>query len=407
MNLLSESLWRDEAFSALLSAHNPLDIIRLAAGDATPPLHYLILHFWTLVFGNSEISMRLMTLGFFGLSAVVMVLIGRHIDKKTGWWLGALALTQPLLFQYGFEARAYSQLVLLSALTIYLYLTGRKIPLFIAATALLYTHLFGLWIVGILILWALAKRQLPWALGLAVVVFLPWIPSYLSFAHLPGGWLSSPNPQSVGTTLILLGAPLLVLVLPVIQKLHRAKYFWLALALSAVPIIGSLAVSQFKPLFLERYLLIIIPGELLLVGLAGKERYFSWGAGLAVLVQAIICWHAFTTPTKAPFRELASYISSHTKPGDLVINGSSLTYFEAQYYHLNAKIYAPSNDVPYYVGKVLIPPEDILTSLVVAKRYWLINLDEPGGSLNDAFPAGLVSNQDFGRLKLSLYEAKP
>src|SRR5581483_6743419 len=126
---LTESLWRDEAFSALLAQHNPLQIIQLTAGDATPFIFYELLHFWTGLFGNFEVAMRGLTTLFFLATVVVLYVVGLLRKRRTGLWLAALTLTQPLLFYYAFEVRAYSLLALLTALTVYFYLSPRKILL--------------------------------------------------------------------------------------------------------------------------------------------------------------------------------------------------------------------------------------------------------------------------------------
>ena len=98
MNLLNESLWRDEAFAALLSRHEPSEIIGLSAGDATPPLFYLVLHFWVGVLGDSEVAMRALTLLFFVATGLVMFPLGSRLGGNARWWLLAFSLTQPFLF---------------------------------------------------------------------------------------------------------------------------------------------------------------------------------------------------------------------------------------------------------------------------------------------------------------------
>ncbi len=58
---LNQSLWMDEAISALaIKGHSFLGLItKFAPGDTHPPLFYFILKFWSLIFGYSEISLRL------------------------------------------------------------------------------------------------------------------------------------------------------------------------------------------------------------------------------------------------------------------------------------------------------------------------------------------------------------
>ena len=52
---LTQSFWRDEAFSYFMAKKNISEIIFLTAKDFNPPLYYSILHFWIKIFGGSEI----------------------------------------------------------------------------------------------------------------------------------------------------------------------------------------------------------------------------------------------------------------------------------------------------------------------------------------------------------------
>src|SRR5204862_293464 len=164
MNLLNESLWRDEAFAALLSRHEPSEIIGLSAGDATPPLFYLVLHFWVGVLGDSEVAMRALTLLFFVATGFVMFLLGSRL---------------------GGTAR-----------------------------------------------------------GLA-----------------------------------------------------RQPVFPLAAFLFLTPIVGALAVSQIKPVFLDRYLIVVVPAELLLLVLpAATTRHFRYLAAVVLLAHLGASAYLFTHP---------------------------------------------------------------------------------------------------------------
>src|SRR3989344_2939011 len=65
---MTQSLWRDEAFSYLLAQKSIIDIIRLTAQDFNPPFYYIMLHFWISIFGKSEIALRSLSFVFFALT---------------------------------------------------------------------------------------------------------------------------------------------------------------------------------------------------------------------------------------------------------------------------------------------------------------------------------------------------
>lgn len=41
------------------------DIISTTVKDFSPPLYYIVLHFWMMLFGHSEIALRALSLVFF------------------------------------------------------------------------------------------------------------------------------------------------------------------------------------------------------------------------------------------------------------------------------------------------------------------------------------------------------
>ncbi len=62
---LTQSLWRDEAFSVWITQDSLGEVIRRTGGDFNPPLYYILLHFWMRIFGRSEVTLRSLSLVFF------------------------------------------------------------------------------------------------------------------------------------------------------------------------------------------------------------------------------------------------------------------------------------------------------------------------------------------------------
>lgn len=423
MNLLTASLWRDEAFSALLIRHNPLELIQLVAKDSTPPLYYLLLAGWRYLFGESEVALRLLTFIFLILTAVMIWLIGRRVNIPNAWILPLLVLTNPLLVRYAFEVRAYALLYLLTAVAIYFFLRRQLIPLILTMAALLYTHIFGFWVVLILIGWAVVERMKWWWLLVPFVLFAPWVPTILGFAKAGGALPYTLDGEITKQVLLLLFTPVIVLILPYLKSLWRDRNFQLMALLWAVPIIGTWVYSYFKQfLFLDRYLIFTIIPLVVMVGMVLGKRFSYWLVGALLIIQAVITVPMFlqldlsaypqlgpvakvsSLAKKQPFRDLAEFVKAHQQSGDAVINGTPLTYLEAAYYNLGPKIYDPNNTaVPTYLGKTLIPDSDVMTTLPPAKRYWVIESGEGGGSMTQPFPGTLTQTRQFDNLKLSLY----
>lgn len=127
--ILNQSLWRDEAFSALISLKNPLEIISLSMRDTTPPLYYLLLHYWILMFGTSEVSLRSLSFLFHLLLVLIVFFITKKLIKSrfVQFIIAFSTLLNPFLLQYAFEARPYSLLAFLSVLSIYLAISKKYI----------------------------------------------------------------------------------------------------------------------------------------------------------------------------------------------------------------------------------------------------------------------------------------
>ena len=119
---LNQSLWLDEAITALaVKNNNLLDLVsKFSLGDLHPPLHYVLLWFWGHLFGYSEISLRLPSV-ILGVATVWLVYqIGTlQFNKKVGLLAGLLLAVAPLHVYYSQEARMYSLAVLTVTLSFY------------------------------------------------------------------------------------------------------------------------------------------------------------------------------------------------------------------------------------------------------------------------------------------------
>ena len=85
---LNQSFWLDEAISGLAARDYSFvgSIKDFLPGDTHPPLYYLLLKFWTNIFGFSEISMRNLSVIFGVATVYVVYLLGRKVkDEKFGF----------------------------------------------------------------------------------------------------------------------------------------------------------------------------------------------------------------------------------------------------------------------------------------------------------------------------------
>ena len=199
---LGRAYWVDEGISLGIASHPLRQIPTLLRHyDGSPPLFYLLLHVWTEVFGTSEVATHL--LPFVTALAVTPAAYwaGREVfNRRAGLLAAALASTNPLLNWYSTETRMYPMMVLFSliGLTFTVRAVRARQPwdlvgAVVAATALLYTHNWGLYLVGATVVvmvvraWRSEDRELlRGVLGCSAVVavlYLPWLPSFVAQAN--------------------------------------------------------------------------------------------------------------------------------------------------------------------------------------------------------------------------------
>ena len=190
-----DSLWYDETVSALLASKPLTAMWTHTAGDIHPPFYYALLHFWTMVTGQSEFAHAFLSL-FFGMVTIPLLAhLGlRLYGARTGVLAAFLVAANPASIWYAQEVRMYTLGVFLLLCALLLSLdfllrptTPRRSIIFyaiVSALALwtLYYSAFALLALNLFVLpWLwLQKRQNLWRwliaqLG-ALILFLPWLP---------------------------------------------------------------------------------------------------------------------------------------------------------------------------------------------------------------------------------------
>ena len=110
-----DGLWFDEIITALFIKLPFIDIIRYAG---QPPLYYLLLHLWTVVFGTSDVALQSLS-AIIGIICIpLMYAVGSAMfGKKTGLLAAFLLAISGLAIGYSLEVRMYSLLLFLTLLS--------------------------------------------------------------------------------------------------------------------------------------------------------------------------------------------------------------------------------------------------------------------------------------------------
>jgi Dolichyl-phosphate-mannose-protein mannosyltransferase len=151
-------IWLDEAISihqANLSLHDMFE--NLQFGDRHPPLHHLVLWLTVRVFGDGELAVRLPSLIAGTLVIPALYLLGQELyDRRTGLIAAAFGAASPLLIWYAQEARMYAFVTLFGLLAVWTQLRAIRNPsmwnwaaYILATAALLWSHYFGLLLIGV------------------------------------------------------------------------------------------------------------------------------------------------------------------------------------------------------------------------------------------------------------------
>lgn len=372
--LALRDLWLDEALS--------VDIARLPAGqllaalrrDGSPPLWYVLLHYWIAAFGDSSAAVRASTAVTSLATLPVAWLLGRRLLGPRGGLATLLLLAAaPFAVRYASEARMYSLVLLevcLGGLALLRALTPvaptvdapsagvgawlrQLAPLTLVTLALALTHYWALFLLVVVAIGlALGRRWAPLlAMTAAGLLFVPQLPTLLfQLRHTGTPWALPPQVRAVPDTLIGWGGPgLHVLAVPLGLALlglatlgaltvpddgggpggERLVVVWrghplgrLLAALAVGPLVVAVAAAMVAHSgYVARYTAVALPAYVLLVALAVTalpER-------ATVPLLAMLCVAGLVTGTSEGLHSrtqagtIAVALDAATVPGDVVV----------------------------------------------------------------------------------------
>lgn len=408
----AQSFWHDEAYSAGVAAAAPADIVANQFSSVHPPLYYLLLHCW-LALGQGDFVLRLFSamLGVAGIAAIYS--LGRVLyDESVGLVAATITAMSPFSIYYSQEARMYSLLFLLGCLLIssYARMLQTDSPGWWAAYAALgalglNTHFFC----GLLILslhlhfvlrrtpWGKPWRTLTFCDGLILLTMVPrlgvvasqigkvagdyWIrrPSFAQLLSAPHNFTLS---QHISHTLIPFAFGLVLFLfivthLQVTRELARGGPDTAALALTLVvfwtPLLVTFVLSQWRPIYLERSLMVAVPGLYLLLAwgaVSTRERFVN--SALAVLLALFAVnglWNWYFDPdfAKPSFRAAAQFLQEQAEPSQPILHTSDGAFVIFAHYAPEREGYLLQGDP---TPALPVQTYELFGGGVVAKEVW-------------------------------------
>jgi hypothetical protein len=337
-HLGTDALGASEAYSAWAAAKPVGAIVR------TPVLHdpgkqvfyYLVLHFYTRIFGLSEISLRSLSVIFSLATLLLVFALGCEMfDDHTALAASAIWAFNPLAVAFAHTARMYPMLIAVALAHLLTLWRVRERPSMpravvcgVVGTALLYTHLGGVLFIGAGVAMLARdefRRQrkrnaMAWlAITITLALFAPYAPiaraqSQTLIAGHWLDWIGKGHEYSLAVKVafsMLAAAVALWLVVGTRGSDRNDRFVWLAawtilpgLALAA----GAIAI---RPMFNLRYVAPSTVTLTLLFAAAFAQANVKWRNLLAAGIPlACLILLPFDSTPAQPWRELAAQVKA-------------------------------------------------------------------------------------------------
>lgn len=296
-----KGLWQDEVFSVLFARPSNAEFWHiLKTAEINMALYYLALREWMKYF-TSDGGVRMLSVIPGALTIPAIYALGARLySRRVGVWAAGLLTVNACAVVYSQEARGYSLLVLFVALSCYAFLrivefgSASNVFLYMLfSIGAFYCHFYAVFVflAQLCALGLLPTNRVPWKSLLAswLVIALAMVPG-LHVVFLSHGsnlwWLPRPGWLEIYRTLTFLagesgkavGAVLTVLMLiPIVVAIGHAAGLWskndksietfragfAALGL-LVPMLATMALSLWRPMFFHRFLIVCLVPYLLL-----------------------------------------------------------------------------------------------------------------------------------------------
>lgn len=408
------SLWMDEAIDVSYSGLPWTDLIRTAFHqEASQALYLLLLKPWLALTSTDEWVARLPSVVFAASAAGVLVALGIRLfqSRFVGLGAGLLLATNVMSVSWSQQVRQYALAMFLAVVVTYLFVwaveSNRLGPWLVYGAVggiAIYAHFFvGLVVAGhvlaLIVLWQRRAAEM-WAIsaGLTLLIALPAFDFVLYHDAGQVDWIQdvsyqvvrSAVHQAAGGSWLLPAIAAVGLVLLVVEALRRRSFAWryaLVASWLVVPLMLASAISYFKPILVERNLIVSLPALSLAAAYALSRLGRRAGSLALVIVVAagltsIRDW--YREPYGEDWRSAVHHVEQARRSSDQL-----LTY-----------PWWLERPVGYYANSKVDTSETLL-----ADRAWVVTYyDRVAEAENWADKAGysVASRRTFGQISVFL-----
>lgn len=416
-----QSAWGDELFTMINSSSEKSsgEIFEILKADVHPPLYYYIVHFFYLIFGDSSLIARIVSV-LFGIAGMFSVyyLSKELLNKKVGIIAVALLVFNYFHIYYSQEARMYSMLFFTTTISFLFLIKFIKKPTLksaivhsIFASLMINTHFFALFTLFaqyLILLYFVIKpyettsnKILKYSFISGIITVILYIPALIIFFQASGRtsfWIAIPErdvytvmfKEFFGfseTAIFISLIAMLFFFLKLFQRKEIEKFklnpekekqvftFFILFIWILITLIIPLIISFINlPMIVSRYFINIVPALLILIA-AGI--YYIKNNLVKLTIISIFLLFSFTDLVivngyfkrifKTQYREVSEYVmQKHTNEDEIL---SSFEYYFSYFLKKEDKHEVKKVNLNEHANSLLSLPKEKL------KSFWYVDIN--------------------------------
>ncbi len=371
------SIRLDESQSLWQTSFSMRQLLSSLSQNVHVPLYHVVLHSVQIVFDNSIIVSRLFSLVWYLISVPIFYGFGTYIyNRRTSFFATTLYGISPFMVWFSSEIRMYTMLILITILVHFFFIRLMRAPRALSWVAYavscvlgMYTHYFFFLVLLSHFIFFFSTRRKNFNQGqllpflavvlVAITAFLPWLftvfsgegvndskpvldpPTSIDVFNVFSNFFFGFQVDAVNSIILSCWPVLLILLFLALNRKHtpstETRFLF---AVTVIPLMFAYIISMvYQPLFLSRYLIIVLPSMFLLVArlaeLYTPAPALLYKSTLVVIISASVLVQLKNpdTPTKEDYAAVSAYVSREAGGEDIVVASAPFSVYPLLYYY--------------------------------------------------------------------------